>query len=71
MTVSISLKEFDAHREEYHKLRLNVFNHQESGVKANKRDLDLMSNYFHEQKIKVITGEEILNFIVWLGTRQK
>ncbi len=71
MTVSISLKNFDEHREEYHKLRLNVFNHQESGVEANKRDLDLMSNYYHEQKIKAITGEEILNFIVWLKENRK
>ncbi len=71
MTVSISLENFDAYRDEYHHLRLNIFNHQESGVKANDRDLDLISGYFHKQKIKEITGESILDFIVWLKEKRE
>ena len=71
MTASISLKDFDAHREEYHKLRLELFNHQESGVNANDRDLDLMSKYFHDHKINAITGEAILEFMVWLKENRK
>ncbi len=71
MTVSISLKNFDAYRDDYHNIRLTVLGRQKSGVKANKRDLNLMSGYFHEHNIKKITGESILAFLVWLkGTRK-
>ncbi len=66
MAVSIFLNDFDAHREEYHKLRLTVLNHQPSGVKANERDLDLMSGYFHDHEVNEITGQGILDFILWL-----
>jgi site-specific recombinase XerD len=64
--VAISLTDFDWHREEYSKLRMGILNHQPSGVQANERDLNLFSQYFHEQDIKNITGEGILYFLTWL-----
>ena len=66
MIAAISLTNFDHHREDYHNLRLGIFNHQPSGVKGNEYDLNLFSNYFHEHNIKAITGEEILNSLAWL-----
>ena len=66
MIAAISLTDFDHFREDYHNLRLGIFNHQPSGVKGNEYDLNLFSNYFHEHNIKAITGEEILNSLAWL-----
>ncbi len=66
MNACISVSDFDLHLEDYHDLRINVLNHQPSGVEANKRDLNLFSNYLHTNDIKKITGDEMLNFIGWL-----
>lgn len=66
MSAYIAVSDFDCHREEYHVLRVDVLNHQPSGVEANKRDLNLFSNYLHSQKIEMITGENTLKFIGWL-----
>ncbi len=66
MNACISVSDFDLHLEDYHDLRINVLNHQPSGVEANKRDLNLFSNYLHTNNIKTITGDEMLNFIGWL-----
>ncbi len=66
MNVSISLADFDKHREEYRNLRLGIFNHQPSGVEANERDLDLFSRFLHENHEHRITGEIMLAFLIWL-----
>ncbi|KAF5433665.1 integrase/recombinase XerC [Candidatus Methanophagaceae archaeon] len=66
MIAAISLTDFDHFREDYRNLRLGIFNHQPSGVKGNKYDLNLFSNYFHEHNIQAITGVEILNSLAWL-----
>ena len=66
MIATISLDDFDRHREDYRKMRLGIFNHQPSGVEANERDLNLFSSYFHERKFENITGEGILSFLSWL-----
>jgi len=66
MNVSISLADFDKHREEYRNLRLGIFNHQPSGVEANERDLDLFSRFLHENQEDRITGEIMLAFLIWL-----
>lgn len=66
MMVSISLADFDKHREDYRNLRLGIFNHQPSGVQANERDLNLFSRFLHENQEDRITGEVILDFLVWL-----
>jgi len=66
MSAYIAVSDFDHYMQEYHVLRVNVLNHQPSGVEANKRDLNLFSNYLHAQNIEMITGEEMLGFIGWL-----
>jgi len=66
MRACISVSDFDLHMEDYNTLRTDVLNHQPSGVEANKRDLNLFSNYLHTGNIKMITGEEMLKFIGWL-----
>ena len=66
MSAYIAVSDFDHYMEEYHVLRVDVLDHQPSGVEANKRDLNLFSNYLHSQNIEMITGEETLKFIGWL-----
>ena len=66
MSAYISVSDFDYHMEEYHELRVDILDHQLSGVEANKRDLNLFSSYLHSQNIEIITGEETLKFIGWL-----
>ena len=66
MSAYIAVSDFDHYMEEYHVLRVNVLGHQPSGVEANKRDLNLFSNYLHSHNIEMITGEETLKFIGWL-----
>ena len=60
MSAYIAVSDFDYHMEKYHVLRVDVLNHQLSGVAANKRDLNLFSSYLHSQDIEMITGEEML-----------
>ena len=55
MSAYISISDFDCWMEKYHMLRVDVLNHQPSGVEANKRDLNLFSNYLHSQNIEMIT----------------
>lgn len=64
--ISISLADFDNHRDDYHNIRLGIFNHQPSGVQANERDLNLFSRFLHEKQEDRITGELILSFLIWL-----
>ena len=66
MVATISLTDFDCLREDYHYLRLGIFNHQPSGVEANERDLNLFSSYFHDRNIDRITGEGVLSFLTYL-----
>lgn len=67
MNAVISMNDFDQYRPDYRKLRVGILNHQPSGVKANERDLDLFSKYFHEKQIGFITGDGILHFLAWLS----
>lgn len=52
MSAYIAVSDFELHMEDYHDLRINVLNHQPSGAEANKRDLNLFSNYLHAKILK-------------------
>lgn len=65
MITTINLKDFDCYQQEYHKLRLRLLDHQPSGVKANERDLNLFSRFFHENDHQQITGVSILGALTW------
>jgi len=62
----LKLNHFDQYLEQYLNERHQVFNHQLSGVEANKRDLCLFSGYCHEKNYDNIDGDAILTFIGWL-----
>lgn len=66
MTTAVLLGDFDRCRDDYHNVRLVLLNHQPSGVQANERDLNLFSDYLHQQNIEKITGEGILDFLTYL-----
>jgi site-specific recombinase XerD len=46
------------------------FNHQESGVKSNVRDVSMLLRFIDEKKYSKITGETLLEFITWLKDEQ-
>jgi site-specific recombinase XerD len=46
------------------------FNHQESGVKSNVRDVTMLLRFTDEKKYSSITGETLLEFITWLKAEQ-
>lgn len=62
----LKLNHFDQYLEQYLIERHQVFNHQLSGVEANRRDLSLFSGYCHENNWDNIDGDAILTFIGWL-----
>jgi len=66
MNAYIAVADFELHMEDYHDLRVNVLNHQLSGVAANRRDLNLFLKYLNAKGLKIITGEEMLKFMGWL-----
>jgi len=65
MTI-LTLHHFDQYLLQYLDERHQVFNHQLSGVEANRRDLSLFSGYCHEKNYDNIDGDAILTFIGWL-----
>lgn len=66
MSACIKVTDYNNNLATYHELRLGVLNHQPSGVKANKCDLNLFSKYLKAKNINMITGSEMLRFIGWL-----
>jgi len=62
----LKLNHFDHYLQQYLDQRHQVFNHQLSGVEANRRDLNLFSRFCHETGCHDINGDAILTFIVWL-----
>jgi len=62
----LKLHYFDQYLDQYLNERHQVFNHQLSGVEANRRDLSLFSGYCHEKNYDNIDGDAILTFIGWL-----
>jgi integrase/recombinase XerC len=62
----LKLHHFDRYLDQYLIERHQVFNHQLSGVEANKRDLCLFSGFCHENNWDNIDGDAILTFIGWL-----
>ncbi len=62
----LNISQYDQHLEQYLEDRHLLFNHQMSGVEANKRDLELFSRFIHEKNIVYVNGDAILEFITWL-----
>ncbi len=65
MTI-LKLHHFDHYLHQYHDERFRVFDHQLSGVEANRRDLNLFSLFCHQTGCHDISGDAILTFIAWL-----
>ena len=65
MTI-LKLHHFDQYLQQYLDERHQVFNHQLSGVEANRRDLSLFSRFCHQSGCHEINGDAILTFIAWL-----
>ena len=65
MTI-LKLHHFDHYLPQYLDERHRVFNHQLSGVEANRRDLNLFSRFCHQTGCHDINGDVILTFIAWL-----
>jgi site-specific recombinase XerD len=65
MTI-LALHHFDQYLQQYLDERHQVFNHQQSGVAANQRDLNLFSRFCHQTGCHDISGDAILSFIGWL-----
>ena len=65
MTI-LKLHHFDHYLQQYHDERHRVFDHQLSGVEANRRDLNLFSRFCHQTGCHDINGDAILTFIAWL-----
>jgi site-specific recombinase XerD len=65
MTI-LKLYHFDKYLQPYLDERHQVFNHQLSGVEANRRDLSLFSRFCHQSGCHEINGDGILTFIAWL-----
>ena len=66
MIATISLTDFDRNLDKYLELRLTVFNHQPSGLKANHQDLTLFSRFHHQRELRAITGDSVLDFVTCL-----
>ncbi len=62
----LQLYHFDQYLQQYLDERHQVFNHQLSGVEANRRDLSLFSRFCHQTGGHDISGDAILTFIAWL-----
>ena len=63
MHAGIALTDFDARLEDFCSLRVDVFNHQRSGVQANRRDLSVFSRHLHATRTERITGDVMLQFL--------
>jgi site-specific recombinase XerD len=62
----LKLHHFDQYLGQYLNERHQVFNHQLSGVEANRRDLNLFSQFCHQSGCHDIDGDALLTFIGWL-----
>lgn len=68
---SVGIHHYDQYLDQYLKDRHQLFNHQLSGVEANKRDLVLFLKFVRKSNIIHITGDTILEFITWLKKERK
>jgi site-specific recombinase XerD len=64
--IILKLHHFDQYLQQYLDERHQVFNHQLSGVEANRRDLNLFSQFCHQTGCADIDGDAMLTFIGWL-----
>jgi len=67
----LSTDHFDRHIDQYLDERHKLFNHQFSGVQANRRDLNLFSTFLHEKRHTHVTGDVLLSFIAMLRTERQ
>jgi site-specific recombinase XerD len=67
----LKLHHYDHYLQQYHDQRHRVFDHQLSGVEANRRDLNLFSRFCHQTDCHEINGDAILTFIGWLKNDRK
>lgn len=65
MKCTIAVRQYDVKINDWLEIRKR-FNHQQSGLQANRRDVKLFSRYLHEHRIRKISGEALLGFISWL-----
>lgn len=64
--MSITRKDYSAHLEIFAEQLVEIFNHQESGVKAQQYDLKLFETFLIENKINHIDTNTVLQFIVYV-----
>jgi len=64
-TPAIPMTEFDRLIDDYVDISIEVFNHQPSGMRSARGDLALFSAFAHERNITSITGETLLQFLVY------
>ena len=57
--IPLHLSDFDCHLEQYLTERHDLFNHQLSGVQANRRDLSLFSRFLHDNQYHFVTGDAL------------
>jgi len=69
--MSVTLKDYSGHLELFCRQIVEVFNHQESGVKSQHYDLKLFEQFLIDKKVKEIKLDSILAFIVYLRTERK
>jgi site-specific recombinase XerD len=67
----LDIRLYNQYLEQYLEDRHLLFNHQPSGVEANKRDLNLFARFIHENNIIHVNGDAILEFITWLRKERK
>ena len=67
----VSIHHYDQYLDQYLEDRHQLFNHQLSGVEANKRDLALFSKFIHKSNLSHVNGDTILAFITWLRKERK
>lgn len=65
MTI-LKLHHFDQNLQQYLDQRHQLWDHQLSGVEANRRDLNLFSRFCHQTGCHDLSGDVILTFIAWL-----
>ena len=69
--MSVTRKDYTDHLELFTEQLVEVFNHQESGVKAQHCDLRLFETFLIENEITHIDTNTILQFIVYVRKERK
>jgi len=70
MPPKIAVTDFEAHLDDFRDLRLRVFNHQPSGVRATMRDLALFSDRLHQTGTDYINGKVLLDFLAFVRSER-